>query len=104
MLKFPDNVFTDVTRISCLNNFCSDGAQDSDDEESRSHNQSSTRIVQEEQTITQSDGRVVTSQTSQMVAKSARYTSNKSQKTTTAVVKIVQSNKVVVNGDESEVS
>ena len=87
-----------------MNNFCSDGAQDSDDEESRSYNQSSTRIVQEEQTITQSDGRVVTSQTSQMVAKSARYTSNKSQKTTTAVVKIVQSNKVVVNGDESEVS
>lgn len=74
-----------------------------DAEDSRGYKQSST-TVRQEYTAGQNDGKVVTSQTTQVVARSARYSSKKGQKTTSSVVKTVQSDKVVINGDQNEVS
>lgn len=66
--------------------------------EDMSERRQQTTVVKHEYSVRESDGGF-----SEPVVRSARHTATKSQKTTTTVVKTTQSNRVLTNGDRSEV-
>ena len=83
-----------ITHSICI--YVSSGRNTRESNEDISETRQQTTVVQHDH----SDGNVVQGE---QVVKSARYTSTKSQKTTTTVVKTSQSSRVLTNGDHTEV-